>query len=363
MKTMHSDDVIFLLGAGASCNAGLLSSAAMTKDLESKLLHDPEWTEYYDLYRAVKSAIVHGHIFRNPCGAIESDINIEEFVNVLTELSSYDEHTIYPFVASWNVELVKYAGEDFEKLVKFRDKIIVHLANHWVHFKNVRQAAYYKGLLKFARQTNGQLWVFSLNYDLCVEESCGRENVYSGFEEDPETHQSVWNVKRMLEEDAVSQGIRLFKLHGSLDWRLNAKKQLICEDHPETSSNAKDYQLIFGTRNKLRYDDPYLVPLYLFRQKVHDARLIICIGYSFGDEHINAMLVHAMKQDPKARLLSVTQCDNEYADGKYKDSVVAKLQVSSDRVDVQCLGAAKFLGETLDIEFVRKLMPDDEAPF
>ena len=110
MKTMHSDDVIFLLGAGASREAGLLTSNQMTRDLEKKLCEDCNWKPFYNLYGAVKSAIIHGHVLKNPCRELDRELNIEEFVNVLTELSRYNEHTIYPFIASWNMELVKYAG-------------------------------------------------------------------------------------------------------------------------------------------------------------------------------------------------------------------------------------------------------------
>ena len=49
MKTMHSDDVIFLLGAGASREAGLLTSNQMTRDLEKKLCEDCNWKPFYNL--------------------------------------------------------------------------------------------------------------------------------------------------------------------------------------------------------------------------------------------------------------------------------------------------------------------------
>ena len=53
---MNSDEIIFLLGAGASCDAMLKSSDAMTIEVEKML--DGKWSEYKQLYHAVKAAIL-----------------------------------------------------------------------------------------------------------------------------------------------------------------------------------------------------------------------------------------------------------------------------------------------------------------
>lgn len=363
MKTMHSDDVIFLLGAGASRDAGLLTSNQMTRDLEKKLCEDCNWKPFYNLYRAVKSAIIHGHVFRNPCGELERELNIEEFVNVLTELSRYNEHTIYPFIASWNMELVKFAGRDFDELKKFRGMIIKELSERWVHLPRARAASYYKRLLDFAKELDTHLCVFSLNYDLCVEEGCGRGNVYRGFDEDPDTKQLTWNDKRMLSEEGIQEYIRLFKLHGSLDWRKNAAMRLICEDNPAACEHPEDYQLIFGTSNKLRYDDPYLLLLSVFRQKVRNAKVIVCVGYSYGDEHINAMISKAMLENPIAKLVSVTYLADGQKDSDHINTIAKKLDISNDRIGIQVRGARDFFEKILSLDFVEEIMPQTIAPF
>lgn len=363
MIAMHGDDVIFLLGAGASCDAGLLSSLGMTKKLEEKIGNGGPWSEYYDLYRAVKSAIVHGHIFKNPCAKVEMSLNIEEFVNVLTELARYDSHTIYPFIASWNMELVKYAGGDFKELKRFRELIITELATRWVHLQIDNNASYYGGLLRLAQEMDTHLCVFSLNYDLCVEAGCGRSNVYCGFAPESETGRLLWNDRMLLAEEGIEERIRLFKLHGSLDWREAKDGKLTCLEHPAPCEKSEQYKLIFGTSNKLRYDDPYLLLLSVFRQKVLEAKLIVCVGYSFGDEHINSMIRHSLERKEETRIISVTYNQNKEGEVRYASDIASMFGVKHDRVTVCGEGAKTFFEKVLGLEFMEMNMPKPEAPF
>ncbi len=53
----RSTDVMFLLGAGASVDAGIPASATMISEVEKLLQTNREWQDYLDLYHHVKSAI------------------------------------------------------------------------------------------------------------------------------------------------------------------------------------------------------------------------------------------------------------------------------------------------------------------
>lgn len=123
--TFRGDDVLILLGAGASVDAHLLASMDMTNELEGNLTSidtkvSKKWGRYKDLYKAVKSSILYGnHLTAKSVSEGKNRINIEEFVNVLNELAKAESHTIYPFIAAWNMELVRYAGVDFQTLKDF----------------------------------------------------------------------------------------------------------------------------------------------------------------------------------------------------------------------------------------------------
>ena len=53
--TFKKDEVVVLLGAGASVDAGIPHSAAMVNQIEKALT--AEWKEFRDLYNYVRSAI------------------------------------------------------------------------------------------------------------------------------------------------------------------------------------------------------------------------------------------------------------------------------------------------------------------
>ena len=353
---MNSDEIIFLLGAGASCDAMLKSSDAMTIEVEKML--DGKWSEYKQLYHAVKAAILYGHALQ---GDIRERVNIEEFVNVLTELARCKEHTIYPFIASWNMELLENAGRDFEKIRQFRKAIVKELVEKWVNLNDATSASYYKGLMRLAETLGSNLRVFSLNYDLCVESACGRDNVFTGFVHEENTRGRFWNDRLMIQDDNVSRPIRLYKLHGSVDWRLD-NDRLVSYDSPDTCDNPDDYQLIFGTENKLRYTEPYLFLLSEFRKFSFGAKLIVCIGYSFQDKHINSIIQHAFSNQTPTKVVHVTKLESEGGSLEEIRKISARLKVKEDDVKVLTSGAKDFM-DHLSIYQIKTLMPEKQSPF
>src|SRR5205823_2225812 len=100
------DEILVLLGAGASVEAGIPASRDMVSRIE-KLLQD-EWSQYRDLYNFVKSSI---HYLDGIKGRFDaSTFNIEQLVSTLDELRRGDEHPLYPFVGAWVPKLYELAG-------------------------------------------------------------------------------------------------------------------------------------------------------------------------------------------------------------------------------------------------------------
>ncbi|MCA3052438.1 MAG: hypothetical protein ING54_05190, partial [Rhodocyclaceae bacterium] len=93
--TFKKDEVIVLLGAGASVDAGIPHSAEMVRQIE-KLIEN-EWNQFKDLYNYVRSAIFYADGIR---GTFDGNVsyNIERLVVALDELSRREEHPLYPFI-------------------------------------------------------------------------------------------------------------------------------------------------------------------------------------------------------------------------------------------------------------------------
>jgi hypothetical protein len=290
------DEIIVLLGAGCSADAGIPTSQQMMARLEDLLNSHEEWKEFKDLYHLTKTAIQYSDGIQ---GRPQVDVDIERLVNVLGELERKENSLLYPFVGSWNSRLLEIAGYNFETTVsRFRQKIVQQLSN-WVSLENYKDSRYYTGLFQLQQEYDFALRVFSLNYDLCMERNKPNGvDLERGFDPD----RRVWDWKRFEPREEYEPQVYLYKLHGSIDWRRDsALGNIVIEvdNIPETPD------LIFGTNYKLQYVDPYLFYAYELRRYSLLSRLILAIGYSFRDEHINGILQQALRAQKTRRIISV----------------------------------------------------------
>lgn len=350
------NEIVLLLGAGASVEAGIPDSQAMIGKLERLLKDSDEWQQFAGLYQYIKSAV---HYADGLDGKFGGDVpfNIERLVNVLSELHKRERHTLYPFVGAWNPKLLDVAGDGFRHVQRFRSKIIERLRKRWIALSRREDASYYTGLLRFQKQYGYPLRVFSLNYDLCVERTCGRDKVQMGFSG------RRWDWRLFDEASEDSLPVYLYKLHGSTDWRVVEGGSVTWSDSASTIGDD-DVALIFASEYKLQYVDPFLFCAYELRRWTLDtARLIVTVGYGFGDRHINGILRQALHQGPLRRLLVVEGPQGDGANGDRVRRVCELLEVERDRVDVRTCGAKSFLGEGLTIESLAELFPTEVDPF
>ncbi len=345
------DEIILLLGAGASVEAGIPDSGKMIDEIQGLVSNDndTDWSCYRGLYRYLRSSI----FFADGLEGIFGDkvpFNIERLVNVLDELQKKERHALYPFVGAWNPKLEEVAGANFENVRDFRNHIIRILRDKWVALREKERAAYYKGLLRFQEEYEHPLRVFSLNYDLCIEQTCGGESVQRGFS------RRTWDWRMFDETSEDPPPLLLYKLHGSLDWYFNRDGQVQYSDSTSTIG-AADIALIFGTSYKLQYVDPFLFLVYELRRWTLDAaRAIVCIGYGFNDEHINGILRQSLAQNCERKLLAVTgQVDECVA----RKRIVDQLRVAEAQVVARPCGAKEFLEDGLTIAALSELFPSE----
>lgn len=327
--TIGSNDIVFLLGAGASDEAGIPVSGDMIRQVEG-LLERSEWQRYLPLYNHVKSAI---HFSAGLKGKFNNNVpfNIETLVNTLYELERNEEHPLYPFIAAWNSRFVSLAGHNFMEVVAFRRKILAEL-KRWMCPEDGSKSAYYRGLVTLQKDLNYPLRVFSLNYDLCVEKLNTVQDfrVETGFPDyGPD---NPWNYERFEPSNETAPNVLLYKLHGSINWKRNPEtKRLFSVEQIETVGPA-EMEVIFGRDFKLEAGDPYLFFAYKFRDFTLQCKLIVTIGYGFGDPHINKMLAQSLRSDPERRMCVVQRCPASETERK-KSEIAAYVELSSTRKD------------------------------
>ena len=344
------NEIVLLLGAGASVDAGIPDSRTMIAELEELLSRDDRWDRFLDLYRYVRSAIFYADGLKGVFGG-DVSFNIERLVNVLSELHKRERRTLYPFVGAWNPKLLDVAGESFESVRRFRTRIIEVLRKSWIALPRVEDAEYYSGIMRFQEEYGYPLRVFSLNYDLCVEQTCGREDVQMGFAG------RTWDWRLFDEASDDALPLLLYKLHGSTDWYFDDDGKVTYSDSPSTIPDDK-VALIFAAEYKLRYIDPFLFFAYELRRWTLDtARLIVSIGYGFSDDHINGILRQSLRQDATRRLLVVDAAD--VSESRTARRVADLLTVSQDQIRVDPSGAKQFLSGGLSIEALARLFPPE----
>ncbi len=351
--SFRQDDIVVLLGAGASVEAGIPHSSEMIKKIETKILNgNDDWADYKDLYNYIRSAIyysegIHGRF------SDAVNYNIEKLIDTLNEISKRNQHTLYPFVGAWNPTLTEVAGKEFELVKEFHNKIVDILRKDWLAVKDYNTAdQYYRGLVEFQNDLDFPLRVFTLNYDLCVEKTVAKREVIleRGFDD-----KRKWDWRQFDENENDPKHIYLYKLHGSMDWTYEDDKLTYYDDNAAISEAA----IIFGTSYKLEYRDPFLFLTYEFRRWTLESRIIVAIGYGFGDEHINKIIQQALNSDAKRILLVVMPLDGIRENDK-KNQVASLLdRKNSNQIKICDCKASEFMEERLNLDYLRKLLPKD----
>lgn len=340
------DDVIFLLGAGASFDAGIPISSMMIEDVEKLVTTEAPWKKYKDLYNLVKSAIIYADGVQGKFGK-NVVFNIERLFNVLIELEKKEEHPLYPFIGQWNIKFSEIVNNNYKIISDFQE-LILNKLKEWVSLDKNENADYYKSLKFFRLEYTFPLRIFTLNYDLCVEKSLTDINIERGFNED-----GIWDYRKYTDvpEGEDRNDIYLYKLHGSIDWERNTETGEV--SFKDEISRIRTPDLIFGDIYKLQYVDPYLFQFYELRRHSLQAKLIIIIGYSFADEHINEILSQSLKQDITRKILIISP-------DAIKETVKKILNpINQNQIDLRNISAKDFFENKIKLINFDKLFSEE----
>jgi hypothetical protein len=255
---------------------------------------------------------------------------------------------------------MELGGNDFVNVHNLKQKILEKLQKDWVLLNNYSTSDYYGGLLDFAKDFQYPLRIFTLNYDLCIEKNCRNGAVERGFRDG-----RIWDWKNFEYPAGEEPNLYLYKLHGSIDWYKDENDNITYTDEP-AKIEADKLGIVFGTDYKLQYIDPFLFFVYQFRQWTLEAKLIISIGYGFGDEHINGILGQALRKannHDERKLLAVAPFENEEENAAV-DRLANILGISRrEQIIVKKMEAGNFMSTGMDIDLLNKYFPEGEDIF
>ena len=295
----------FLIGAGCSQCSGLPLTAQLTEVvLVSKELDDTS--------KAILTAI--RDMFT---GA--ADANIEDYLSELIDLLAIaDRRTsrgsknnmVTLGAGSYDGELLRKAADQIKKGIAGAIDKKVSIETHRRFVRAVHRP------LRPGKPTSGQTVDYIvLNYDTVLEDSLALERV--PFADGIDGGVTGWWSPQTFDRHGLAA--RVYKLHGSIDWR-----ELPDDPLPRRVGNRFEVAkadglriLIWPASTKYRETqvDPYAQLTERVRRVLRPSRgsqcvLVIC-GYSFSDAHINRELDRALRESAGDLTIVIFTSDDE----------------------------------------------------
>ncbi len=335
-EKLISDRIVFLLGAGASIDAGIPPLGKITDDLEIYL----DWYSRANKIPELKELYIY---FKNECYTSKYNLSnyptIENILALINDcLALRSERKIYTIIGVWDKELMEITKGDFDKIRKLKSVIDWFFLNilTWKRFDNEEEEKKLKGeeqriiteekeigneekrrrnkermdeeekkgtfidhpynlqylyfIFYLQVQLTGNLKIFSLNHDMVIEKAFAKM-VAEGLLDNKKTRLEVGhktieaNPKKIFDfytnekTGPEPNTCQLFKMHGSVDWRKDKETGCIniepfdSEQNEFLDNNIDGSGLIFGVNQKFKSEEPYSSLYSKFKSTLIDKNL------------------------------------------------------------------------------------------
>ena len=145
--------------------------------------------------------------------------------------------------------------------------------------------------------------IFTTNYDLLIEEAFEASNVpyFDGF---VGSFHPTFDLEAVEEESLPVRWVRLWKLHGSVNWQTRSDNQVVRASGPAAHGGTLIYPSHLEYMQSRRL--PYLVLLDRLRHFLRQpSAILVTTGFGFRDEHINEVVQQALRSNPTAAVLAL----------------------------------------------------------
>jgi hypothetical protein len=318
-----------LLGAGASKNAGVPTSFEMTQEIVHALNEDFGWKQETRALNFICGALAAYDAAAG--GDPYRGLDVERVFAAVELLARRKNLEVTPFVAAWHpavdswdrrmlpaswdrnfaeallkdshsssardlvLQLIRTEtgtsdGATYRELMKDMVSQLVALIS-----TTRKQVSYLESLVAVGRSAEG-ITIATLNYDLSIEHTGANANVpvHTGIQD--WIAEGTWRWSR--------RGVRLLKLHGSIDWRLKETPPdngrmgfTTVEQIDAPAEDSRPPALVFGHGGKLRATGPFLSLLAEFETQLSQAHELLIVGYSFRDDHVNEVIRRWLAED------------------------------------------------------------------
>lgn len=294
---------IVFLGAGASVEAGLPTDKELSKSIEEEIRNITvvEGMDHpLDAYLEIKNYLTEKRkITTQPFVGLE---DIAAFAQIRHEQeigSIYSPYQGFQVVSFEGTKGTFKLSTKYQRLfLTIQTLVLLFLGT--LSSKTLNKTQYLYPLLEASFRDRTP--IFTLNLDYVVEAACTKTKTpFSiGLIDGNSPAKIHW------EENTI----RLCKLHGSVDWQLDARfsnrpikfKLANRFARPPDIGNAFSNASIYGAPFKYKYGAPFKQLYRFFDDELDKADKIFVIGYSFRDPHINESLVEWCMQKTSGKI-------------------------------------------------------------
>ena len=171
--------------------------------------------------------------------------------------------------------------------------------------------------------------LFTLNYDLLLEQALEEHRVayFDGF---IGSCKAFFDIHAIEMESLPPRWARLWKLHGSINWRVDDKGTVFRSGSGEEGKHHVIHP------SHLKYEEsrrmPYLVMIDQLRVFLREPSAVLIVsGYSFGDEHLNEVMIQGLQGNPTAAVVALMFGPiSQYQNAIDLSSMYANLSVLSE---------------------------------
>lgn len=267
----------------------------------------------------------------------QTPLNIEDFLNFLLGMLSLSKKTTRQLVTNFSNDAIDDA------IMSICRSIVQAIADDW------QSSDYHARFLRRVAQDGKARDIFTLNYDTLIESTL-EDLMFPYVDGFHGANRAFFDHTLFEQTRTPNPKFNLFKLHGSINWVRDANE--VPRRIPLNSlDDSLDRLLIYPSEQKYietRYGI-YENLMKIFRHKLRSSKsntLLVTLGYSFNDLHINEAIIDAISTDNNnLTLIGFVGADTDLAGQQARLEKIALRRPSQINFYV---GNKFFIGDALD---------------
>lgn len=321
----------FLFGAGCakSIRDGedplVPDTKGMTRNIEETIIEDGKEQSWEDILEV---------------GGFDSDdeINIENILSIIRELRPH----------AGDGELRGLTDDELEYLENTIREEIIEMVD--VDFPTDDTG--YHLLTSWVRSTDREkpVEIFTTNYDLLFEKAFEDRSVpfFDGF---VGGYEPFFDSHSVLNEKLPPRWTRLWKIHGSINWKLDRSNGSI--EIQKVSSEEEPNRAVIHPSH-MKYDQSRKMPYRAYLDRLDkflnkSKSILFIVGYSFGDQHLNEIILNALRGPPSSQAFALMYSElDRYQSAKNLASKEGDLSVLAS--DSGIIGTKRYEWDTVELD-------------